>query len=208
MRTAAKSGDSSTMHSLPALPAPSGPRLDAVVSHPAPAPVSQGPTASISPSPRIGTTPAASATAPQENRRRSTAGTHASRNPRPGYILHPTFTPSEADLWRARDPWTVRSVPDLLRVYLPETSLILASGIASGIMAGRIYKRMLGDPGPFVFPAVYSGVLLLFLLSICIQGNRCSSARTRVRIRTGLVVCLVISGLHLAPHLLLKVAAR
>ncbi|WP_265594141.1 hypothetical protein [Haloferula sp. BvORR071] len=117
----------------------------------------------------------------------------------------PTLVPFDASKVRSeRDPWTVRSLKDLGRVYLPEVSMTAGLAILCGVLAGEIYGKLVVDCGPFVFPAIYAGILLLSLSSICLQARAYPAALTRARIRGTLLGALLIFGVHLVGFLAVR----
>jgi hypothetical protein len=114
----------------------------------------------------------------------------------------PALVPFDASKVRSeRDPWTVRSLKDLVRVYLPEVSMTAGMAILSGVLGGKIYSKLAFDCGPFVFPSTYVGVLLLCLSSICLQAKAYPAALTRARIRGTCLGSLMIFGVHLVGFL-------
>ncbi|WP_367870856.1 hypothetical protein [Luteolibacter sp. Populi] len=120
----------------------------------------------------------------------------------------PVLVPLEStDLMQGRDPWSIGSMQDLVRVFLPEATIAGGAVLMSGVFAGRIYSRLILDCGPFVFPATYACILLLVLSSICIKAKAYPSALTRSRIRGTLCGSLLVFGIHLAAYLGAKATA-
>ncbi len=119
-------------------------------------------------------------------------------------LPYPAFAQVTPADWIARDPWSVRSLGDLFRVYLPESSFTAAAAILSGVLAGKIATKLGAHPGPFLLPLVYTAVVPLWFLFVCIRGRRSISTRSRSRIRNGLLAALVVFGIHLLGYFLLK----
>lgn len=123
-------------------------------------------------------------------------------------LPYPAFAQVTPADWMPRDPWSVRSLGDLFRVYLPESSFTAAAAILSGVLAGKMATKLGGHPGPFLFPLAYVGVLSLWFSFVSIRGRRSTSIRSRSRIRNGLLAALVVFGIHLLGYFVLKAGTQ
>jgi hypothetical protein len=116
------------------------------------------------------------------------------------------FTPLRPDPQCYRDPWTVRSLRDLFSIYLPEISISAGAMIGSGFLAAQIYRRWVIDAMPLLAPATYAAALGVVLSSIYIRGKFYPSPVTRARIRSTLLISLLLLGLHSAVYFVLRAA--
>jgi hypothetical protein len=120
----------------------------------------------------------------------------------------PRFVPLQCEVFSTGgDPWTVRSVGDLLKLYLPEISISTAVVVASGVLAGRLVSRFGGGSlGPEVL-ASYLAIHSLFLALVYASAKGTASARGKGRMRNHLLGTFVLLGFHLLAYGLL-VAGR
>jgi hypothetical protein len=120
----------------------------------------------------------------------------------------PRFVPLQCDLFSTiGDPWSVHSVGDLLRLYLPEISISTAVVVACGMIAGRLVSRFAGgELGPEVLVTYLAlQALCVALVYVCAKGSSCT--RVRGWMRKHLLGSLLFLGGHLLAYGLL-VAGR
>lgn len=120
----------------------------------------------------------------------------------------PRFVPLHCEVFSAGgDPWSVRSVGDLLKLYLPEISISTAVVAASGVLAGRMVSRFgggsLGPEVVVIYLAIHS-VFLAFAYAFAL-GN--SSALAKGRLRMHLLGTFLVLAFHVLAYGLL-VAGR
>lgn len=105
------------------------------------------------------------------------------------------------------DPWTVHSVGDLLKLYLPEISISTGLVVASGVLAGRLVGRFNGGTlGPEILVS-YLAIHAVFLALAYASAKGNASVRIKGRMRMHLLGGFVVLGFHMLAYGLL-VAGR
>jgi hypothetical protein len=116
----------------------------------------------------------------------------------------PRFVPLQPELYAThRDPWSVYSLGDMLRIYLPEISISTGLVTVAGILGGRLFKRFAGGSE---MPMVLAGYLVLhalILVSMYGSAKANPSTRTRSRMRYLLLGCFLLLTSHLLANGLL-----
>jgi hypothetical protein len=113
----------------------------------------------------------------------------------------PRFVPLQPEHYTAyRDPWSVYSVADMLRIYLPEISISTGLVAVAGVLGGRLFSRFAGGTETVMVLSVYLGVhgLLLALSYGAAKDN--PSGQTRERMRRMLLGCFLLLTSHLLAH--------
>jgi hypothetical protein len=120
----------------------------------------------------------------------------------------PRFVPLQCEVFEVTgDPWAVRSIGDLLKLYLPEISISTAVIVASGLIAGRLVSRFGGGAlGPEVL-VIYLAVQALCLAMAYASAKGSPSLRVKERMRFHLLGTFLLFGGHLLGYGLL-VAGR
>lgn len=116
----------------------------------------------------------------------------------------PRFVPLQPELYAiSRDPWSIQSVLDMLRIYLPEISLSTGLVAVSGVLGGRLFSKFSGGSDMLTVLAGYLVVHFLVLALVYGSAKRESSAPTRARMRNILLGCFLMIGTHLLANGLL-----
>ena len=116
----------------------------------------------------------------------------------------PRFVPLQPELYMAhRDPWSVYSVADMLRIYLPELSISTGLVAVAGVLGGRLFSRFAGGAETMMVLTIYLGLhgLLLALSYGAAKDN--PSTQTRERMRRMLLGCFLLLTAHLLAHALI-----
>jgi hypothetical protein len=116
----------------------------------------------------------------------------------------PRFVPLQPELYAVhRDPWSVYSVADMLRIYLPEISISTGLVAVAGVLGGRLFSRFAGGSEMLPVLAGYMGLHILLLASIYGSAKANPSVRTRSRMRHLLLGCFLLLTSHLLANGLL-----
>ncbi|MCW1916759.1 hypothetical protein OJ996_24440 [Luteolibacter sp. GHJ8] len=113
----------------------------------------------------------------------------------------PRFVPLQPELYAThRHPWSVNSVIDMFRIYLPEITISSGVMLATGFLAGRILSRHTGSQEVLPVLAGYSGIQILVLALMYGSAKSSSPSHTRLQMKKLLLVCLLLLGFHLLAH--------
>ena len=120
----------------------------------------------------------------------------------------PRFVPLQCEVFEVTgDPWAVRSVGDLLKLYLPEISISTGVIAAAGLIAGRLVSRFGGGAvGPEIL-GVYLAVQALCLAVAYTSAKGSPSVRGKERMKFHLLGTFLVLGVHMLAYGLL-VAGR
>jgi len=120
----------------------------------------------------------------------------------------PRFVPFQPEQYTLhRDPWSVHSVVDMLRIYLPEISLSTGLVAIAGVLGGRLFSRFSGGAEMLPVLAGYLCLHALILASSYVAAKGHPSARTRARMRLILLGCFLVLTSHLLANGLLMAGA-
>lgn len=110
----------------------------------------------------------------------------------------PSFVPFHPeDFATAKNPWSVNSIADLFRLFLPELSASIALMAGCGLIAGKLLARWAGDVRPLWVAGLYLIILALHLGVVYLGGKGNNSTRLKSSLRS-LVIGLF---LLLIPHM-------
>jgi hypothetical protein len=117
------------------------------------------------------------------------------------YRSLPRFVPLQPELYAShRDPWSIYSATDMLRIYLPEISISTGLVAAAGVLGGRLFSRFAGSTETLPILAGYLGVHGLFLALAYSAAKGNSSTATRNRMRKMLLGCFLLLTSHLLAN--------
>jgi len=120
----------------------------------------------------------------------------------------PRFVPLQPEIYTAgRDPWSIHSLEDLLRLYLPELSISAAAVAFSGIMAGQIAHHFIPAIEVLWVLAAYVGLFLMNLASLYFEAKGKPSIQVKGGFRSLLIACILLCIPHLVASAILKAAA-
>ena len=120
----------------------------------------------------------------------------------------PQFVPLQPEVFlTGRDPWSVRSVPDLLRYYLPELSISAGLVTGCGFAAGRIAHHFLDMIEVPWIVAVYLALYLLNLASLYFGAKGRSSLEAKESFRAMLLWCFLLCIPHIVAFAILRTGA-
>lgn len=113
----------------------------------------------------------------------------------------PPFVPLQPELYAThRHPWSVNSVADMFRIYLPEITISSGVMLATGFLAGRIFSRYAGSQEVLPVLAGYGGIQILVLALMYGSAKSNGPAHMRLQMKKLLLVCLLLLGFHLLAH--------
>lgn len=116
----------------------------------------------------------------------------------------PRFVPLQPELYAThRDPWSVYSMADMVRIYLPEVSISTGLVAIAGVLGGRLFSRFAGGSEVSMVLAGYLVLHVLILVSIYGSAKAAPSTRTRSRMRHLLLGCFLLLTSHLLANGLL-----
>lgn len=120
----------------------------------------------------------------------------------------PRFVPLPPEIYAiTRDPWSIHSVADLLRLYLPEVSISVGAVAFSGIMAGQIAHHFIHSIEELWGLAAYLGLLLMNIASLYFGAKGKPSMQVKEGFRNLLIACILLCIPHLVASAILKAAA-
>jgi hypothetical protein len=96
----------------------------------------------------------------------------------------PPFVPFQPETFAvAKDPWSVHSVADLIRFFLPELSIAAALMAGCGLMAGRLLARWVSGIQPLWVLGFYLAILFFHLCGVYLAGKGGSSSHLKASMR-------------------------
>jgi len=119
----------------------------------------------------------------------------------------PRFVPLEPESFvTGRDPWSVHSMADLLRLYLPEVSISTGLvAIAGGLSGQLIHHYIYSIKVPWVI-ATYLALYLINLASLYLGAKDKPSIQVKGKFRGMLLGCFVLCIPHLVASAIVKAA--
>lgn len=125
--------------------------------------------------------------------------------PRLNYL--PRFVPLQPESFvTGRDPWSVHSVMDLLRLYLPEVSISCGLISIAGVLSGQlIHHYIYSIKVPWVV-ATYLALYLINLASLYLGAKSKPSVQVKGKFRGMLLGCFILCIPHLVASAIVKAA--
>ncbi|HEY1123006.1 MAG TPA: hypothetical protein VGE67_15445 [Haloferula sp.] len=120
----------------------------------------------------------------------------------------PSFVPFQLEVFAAaKNPWSVNSVADLFRLFLPELSACIALMAGCGFMAGKLLARWADDVRPPWIAALYLVILTLHLSVVYLGGKGNNSSRLQASLRTLVLGLFLLLIPHMVAFLVLRMGA-
>jgi hypothetical protein len=127
---------------------------------------------------------------------------HSSRRSRPQPL---PFVPFQPEAFLAKTPWSVHSVSDLIRLFLPEISTAIALMAGCGLMAGKLLARWTGAIKPLWVLGLYLAILLLHLGGIYLTNKGMNSSPLKASLRNLVIGLFFLLLPHTVAYLFLTV---
>ena len=109
----------------------------------------------------------------------------------------PKFVPLEAEVFLSgRDPWSVRTLSDLFRNYLPEVSISAAMVAACGLIGGLIAHHFLHAVEILWVASAYLGLYAVNLASLYLAAKGQASLEAKDNFRRMLLGCFLLCLPH------------
>lgn len=117
----------------------------------------------------------------------------------------PRFVPLQPEIYAgSRDPWSIHSLADLFRLYLPEVSIATGGVAFSGIMAGQIVHHFVPLIEVLWVLAAYLGLFLMNLASLYFGAKGKPSLQVKGSFRNQLIASILLCIPHLVAAAILK----
>ena len=120
----------------------------------------------------------------------------------------PSFEPFQLEVFAtAKNPWSVHSLTDLFRLFLPELSTAVALMAGCGLMAGKLLARWTDGIRPLWVLGLYLAILTLYLGVVYLSGKGNNSAGLKSALRALVLGLLLLLIPHMVAFLILTVGA-
>jgi hypothetical protein len=120
----------------------------------------------------------------------------------------PSFVPFQPESFATlKNPWSVHSVIDLFRLFLPELSASIAIMAGCGLMAGKLLARWTDGIPPLWVAGLYVAILTLYLGVVYLGGKGNNSSGLKTSLRTLVVGLLFLLIPHMIAFLILTIGA-